>query len=117
MEEIIKTIHSQHTTLIEKLKELEKQFNWYKKNCLIKIIYYLQKNNNENYEEQIIEGESSLDIILEEIERSNILFQILNSIILEIEIVLRKETNNKSILNLKNKIKISFEKEFKKELF
>ena len=84
MEKIIQSINPKYSTIIEKLRKFEKEYEWYEKNCLIKINYNLEKNL-ENYKDKIIEGESSLDIILEQIERSNSLFDILSEIFEELQ--------------------------------
>ena len=111
MNKIIELIDPKHTELIEKLKQLEKQFNYYIKNCLIKLNYNLNDEFND-FDNKIIEGESTLDMILEEIERSNELFNLLEEILKKLQKI-RTSRNKKEIDKIKKLILRSYEKRIK----
>ena len=70
MKEIINKINSIHNLINEKFQELEKPFQFYKQSMENTIQFELNRKYD-NYENEIIEGESQLDILLEQIDRNN----------------------------------------------
>ena len=93
IEFFIKTINPEYTELIQKIRELEKQFKWYLHHAKTKLNYNLE--NEDDFDNQVIEGESTLDIILDLNERSNSLFDLMFEIFKELNKIKTKENKNR----------------------